>query len=157
MALSCPSERGKTSPCDRSSCRLAWTRMSSRGLATSRRIRRRQPRVAAGAAFPCPTRVALRSPAPHAGRGCRWPGCSGPPRSRCCPPTRGLCRIAADKWLECQVPPATTNKDMILEKNTSATLNAWRTRSFISLTDICFEMPIRRTLRFTVRIRFDCR
>ena len=116
MALSCPSERGKTSPCDRSSCHLAWTRMSSRGPATSRQIPHRRPRVAAGAAFPCPTRVALRSPAPHAGRGCRWPGCSGPPRSRCCPPTRGLCRIAADKWLECQVPPATTNKDMILEK-----------------------------------------
>ena len=108
MAWSRPSERGKTSRCDHSSCRPAGTRTSTHGRAMSHQNRHRLPRVA-GMAFPRPSQEVPRSLAPHVGRGRHWLGCSGLPHSRCCLSIHVLGRTVAGRWSECQAPPVTIN------------------------------------------------
>jgi hypothetical protein len=154
MAWLRPSEQAKMSRCDRSSYRQAKTQTSTHGQAKSRQTHHCPPRVA-DMAYLCPSREALRSLVPRVDRGRHWLGCSRHPHLRCCLSTRGLGKTAAGRWLECLDRPVTTNTGM--RKTTSAVLSVLRTRSLMSLTDICFEIPIRRTLRFTVRIRLDCR
>jgi hypothetical protein len=154
MAWLRPSEQAKMSRCDRSSCRQAKTQTSTHEQVKSHQTHHCPPRVADMASL-CPSQEALRSPAPRVDQGHHWLGCSRQPHSHCCLSTRGLGKTAAGRWSECLGPLVTMNTGMRIK--TSAVLSVLRTRSLMSLTDICFEIPIRRTLRFTVRIRLDCR